>query len=93
VEATKEIINSYSNRKQDLNSYSNRSIAIGQLNKQEEDKVLETLISMGVVDKQYRLFFIKPLRRLGAAQMLAYADQAVKYGKSPQRYFTSLCSR
>ena len=58
-----------------------------------EDKVLETLISMGVVDTKYRLFFIKPLRRLGAATMLSYADQAVKYGKSPQRYFTSLCNR
>ena len=64
-----------------------------ELSKAQEDRVLDTLIIMGVVDEAYRLYFIKPLRRLGGATMLAYANKALKFGKNPQRYFTALCNK
>ena len=56
----------------------------------EEDRVIEKLIHMGVVDPDYRLFFVKKLRALGASKLMQAADKAMKFGKDPQRYFASL---
>lgn len=88
-----QIPNSYSNRQSIQTDNSNRTIAIAPLSKDQEDKVLDTLVNMGVVAESYKLYFIKPLRKLGGATMIEHADKAIKFGKNPQRYFTYLCNR
>lgn len=95
MQDSKTIIEDYSNSngRKDLKANSNRTIAIGLLSKEQEDKILDQLVSEEVIHPDYKLFFVKYLRRLGPVTFLNYANQALTYGRTPSKYFTSLCKR
>lgn len=73
------------------NSYSNRnktnitSIAIDY---REIDKILDSYPQL--IKEEYRGWFVKKLKEIGKQAFIEKAERAIKYGKNPQKLFTSM---
>src|SRR5690554_311911 len=94
VEALERTLNdryySYSNSYGKKTKFSN-SIAIEdkeRLSIAEEDEIVGSYAD--IIDPNYRVWFIKQLRRVGKTRFIECAEKARKYGKEPQKLFVSL---